>query len=179
MTMKVFIAVFTVLLLGSCATKVPYTQKIKKEFSLTPDKLKKVQFFTSETIILERSNQQGKVTTTGDEGTLVTSSESSSERIIIPANRPCIFEDMESDGSIKIRFETGAGRALEFSVRPNISDGRLYLKADWRNGKGALQYGGTRYFAVRGSASAYLLVKLKNFRKNRHSDRVVKGMKVK
>lgn len=176
--MKVLLALFTVIILGSCATKVPYTEKIKKEFDLTPEKLKKVQFYTSETIILERSNEQGKVTTTGDEGTLVTSSSSSSERIIIPANRPCVFEKIGTDGSIKIRFERGAGRTLEFTLRPNIANGRLYLKANWVNGKGRLKYGGSTYYAVRGSASAYLLVKLKNFRKNRHSDRVVKGMKV-
>lgn len=177
--MRVLLAICGLFLLGSCATKVPYTVKIKKEFNLTPEKLKKVQFFTSETIILERSDEQGKVTTTGDEGTLVTSSSSSSERIIIPANRPCIFEQMGTDGSIKIRFEAGSGRTLEFSLRQNTPTGRLYLQANWSNGKGKLTYGGTTYYAVRGSASAYLLVKLKNFRKSRHSDRVVKGMKVK
>lgn len=177
--MRIFFALFTVLLLGSCATRVPYTEKIKKEFNLTPEKLNKVQFYTSETIILERSDVQGKVTTTGEEGALVSSSSSSSERIILPANVPCVFEQMGDNGAIKIRFERGAGRTLEFDFRPNISNGRLYLKANWSNGKGRLEYGGTTYYAVRGSASAYLMVKLKNFKKSRHSDRVVKGMKVK
>lgn len=176
--MRALFLLLAVVLLGSCATKVPYTKEVKKEFSLTPDKLKKVQFYSSETIILERSDSQNKMTTTSESGDLVSSSVASSERIVIPANRPCIFEKMNENGSIQIRFEMGAGRTLRFTERKNISNGRLYLKALWKNGKGELDYGGAVYYAVRGSASAYLMVKLKNYKKNSRKDRVVKGLKV-
>lgn len=176
--MRILIALITIVVLGSCATKVPYTTKIKSEFDLTPDKMKKVQFYTSETIILERSDEQEKITTTGESGELVASERSQSERIVIPANRPCIFEEMEEDGTVQIRFELGQGRVLRFAERKNISNGRFYLVAQWANGKGELDYGGAVYYAVRGSASAYLMVKLKNWKKNQRKDRVVKGMKV-
>jgi|SRR5690554_261518 len=177
--MRILFALLTLVLLGSCATKVPYTSKIKTDFDLTPDKMKKVQFYTSETIILERSDEQQKVATTGSSGELVTSERSTSERIVIPANRPCIFEKLEEDGTVQIRFELGAGRVLRFAERQNISNGRSYLVAQWANGKGELDYGGSVYYAVRGSSSAYLMVKLKNWKKNQRKDRVVKGMKVK
>lgn len=176
--MKILIALLTVVILGSCATKVPYTTKIRSEFELTPEKLKKVQFYTSEIIILERSDKQTKVATTGQSGELVTSERSTSERIVIPANRPCVFEQMEDDGTVQIRFEMGDGRVLRFAERQNISNGRFYLVAQWANGKGELDYGGSVYFAVRQSASAYLMVKLKNWKKNQRKDRVVKGMKI-
>lgn len=176
--MKIFIALLTVVVLGSCATKVPYTTKIKSEFNLTPERLKKVQFYTSELIILERSNEQQKTATTGESGELVTSERSTSERIVIPANRPCVFEQMEDDGTIQIRFELGNGRVLRFAERQNISNGRFYLVAQWADGKGELDYGGAVYHAVRSSASAYLMVKLKNWKKNQRKDRVVKGMKI-
>lgn len=177
--MRILYLLLTVIILGSCGTKVPYTKELKQEFDLTPDKLKKVQFYSSETIILERSDKQNKMTTTSEKGDLVSSSVASSERIVIPANRRCIFEKMEEDGSIQIRFEMGAGRVLRFTERKNISNGRLYLKALWVNGKGELDYGGAVYYAVRESASAYLMVRLKNYRKNNRKDRVVKGLKVK
>ena len=177
--MRILFLLLTVLILGSCATKVPYTKELKKEFDLNPEKLKKVQFYSSETIILERSDNQDKMTTTTDKGDLVSSSVASSERIVIPANRPCVLEKMVDDGNIQIRFEMGPGRTLVFTERANISNGRLYLKASWVNGKGELDYGGAVYYAVRGSASAYLMVKLKNYKKNLRKDRVVKGMKVK
>ncbi|RYM35631.1 hypothetical protein ERX46_01175 [Brumimicrobium glaciale] len=176
--MKILIALLTVVILGSCATKVPYTTKIKAEFELTPDKLKKVQFYTSEIIILERSDKESKIATTGQSGELVTSERSTSERIVIPANRPCVFEQMEDDGTVQIRFELGDGRVLRFAERQNISNGRFYLVAQWANGKGELDYGGSVYYAVRQSASAYLMVKLKNWKKNQRKDRVVKGMKI-
>lgn len=176
--MKILFALSVLLIMGSCATKVPYTPKIKEEFDLTPDKLKKVQFYTSRTIILERSSEQERVSTTGKDGELVASEKSTSERIVIPSNRPCVFEEMEEDGTIQIRFEMGAGRVLRFSERKNISNGRYYLEAQWDNGKGELDYGGSVYYAVSGSASAYLLVKLKKWKKNKRSERVVKGMKV-
>ncbi|WP_107037309.1 hypothetical protein [Brumimicrobium mesophilum] len=176
--MKIILALLTVVILGSCATKVPYTTKIRSEFELTPEKLKKVQFYTSEIIILERSDEQSKVATTGQSGELVTSERSTSERIVIPANRPCVFEEMEEDGTVQIRFEMGDGRVLRFAERQNISNGRFYLVAQWANGKGELDYGGSVYYAVRQSASAYLMVKLKNWKKNQRKDRVVKGMKI-
>jgi hypothetical protein len=176
--MKILFTLLTIVLLGSCATKVPYTTKIKADFDLTADKMKKVQFYTSETIILERSDKEQKVSTTGSSGELVSSESSTSERIVIPANRPCVFEKMEDDGTVQIRFELGGGRVLRFAERQNISNGRFYLVAQWANGKGELDYGGSVYYAVRGSSSAYLMVKLKNWKKNQRKDRVVKGMKI-
>ncbi|PKR81848.1 hypothetical protein CW751_00475 [Brumimicrobium salinarum] len=153
-------------------------KKIKADFDLTPEKMKKVQFYTSETIILERSDEQQQMATTGSSGELVKSERSTSERIVIPANRPCVFEKLEDDGTVQIRFELGGGRVLRFAERRNISNGRYYLVAQWNNGKGELDYGGSVYYAVRGSSAAYLMVKLKNWKKNQRKDRVVKGMKV-
>lgn len=176
--MKILFALSVLLIMGGCATKVPYSPKIKEEFGLTTDKLKKVQFYTSRTIILEKSSEQERVSTTGKGGELVASERSSSERIVIPSNRPCIFEEMEEDGTIQIRFEPGGGRVLRFKERKNISNGRFYLEAQWDNGKGELDYGGAVYYAVSGSASSYLMVKLKKWKKNKRSERVVKGMKI-
>lgn len=176
--MKYFIVLFSVFMMASCATKIPYTKKIKEDFGLTDEKLKEVQFYTSTTIILERDDEQETTATTGKDGDLVVSSTSSSERIVIPANRPCIFEKREEDGTIQIRFELGAGRVLRFKQRPNTTSDRFYLLADWDNGKGELDYGGAVYYAVSGSSAAYLVVKLKQWKKNSRKDRVVKGMKV-
>lgn len=177
--MRIVFALVILLILSSCATRVPYTQKLAQDYDLTSaEKMKQVQFYTSETIILERSDSQERVTTTGRSGELVGSEQSTSERIVIPANRPCVFEKFEEDGTVQIRFEVGPGRVLRFAERQNVTNGRLYLVALWESGKGELDYGGSVYYAVRGSASAYLMVKLKNYKKNKRKDRVVKGMKV-
>lgn len=177
--MKYLIFIIIALIaMTSCATKVPYTKKIKDEFGLNENNLKQVQFYTSRTIILERDDEKKVIATTGKDGELVASREEFSERIVIPANRPCIFESIEADGSVNIRFELGAGRTLKFTQRPNIATDRFYLHADWKQGRGELDYGGAVYYAVSGSSAAYLVVKLKQWQKKKRKDRVVKGMKV-
>lgn len=40
--------------LASCGTKVAYTDTLKDQYDLSPEKLVKVQFFTSSVIILEK-----------------------------------------------------------------------------------------------------------------------------
>jgi len=176
--MKYLVVILSVVLLGSCATKIPYTKKIKEEFELTEDKLKKVQFYTSRTIILERSEKSQTTATTGQSGDLVVSSSSSSERIVIPTNTKCVFDKIGENGAVFIRFELGQGRTLTFAERTNMSSGRFYLVADWKAGRGELDYGGAVYFAVSGSDAAYLMVKLKQWKKNQRKDRIVRGMKV-
>ena len=176
--MKYVIMLLSVVVLASCATKVAYTKKIKDEFDLTEDKLKKVQFYTSKTIILERSEKSETTATTGESGDLVVSSSSLSERIVIPTSTPCVFDKIGENGAVFIRFEVGQGRTLVFAERPNMSSGRFYLVADWKTGRGELDYGGGVYFAVSGSDAAYLMVKLKQWKKNQRKDRVVRGMKV-
>ena len=176
--MKYVLMLLTVVLLASCATKIPYTKKIIEEFDLTEDKLKKVQFYTSKTIILERSEKSETTATTGQSGDLVVSSSSMSERIVIPTNTRCVFDKIGDNGAVFIRFEVGNGKTLTFAERPNMSSGRFYLVADWKAGRGELDYGGGVYFAVAGSDAAYLMVKLKQWKKNQRKDRIVRGMKV-
>lgn len=175
---KLIFFILGALLITSCATKIPYTEKVRDDFDLSDEKLKQVQFYTSRTIILERSGDQETIATTGQKGDLQVSKTSSSERIVIPANRPCIFEKRYEDGAIGIRFEAGDGRILRFKKRPNTQSDRYYLEADWQGGRGELDYGGMVYHAVSGSSSAYIIIKLKQNQKNKRKDRVVKGMKV-
>ena len=172
------LSVLAIVFATSCARKIPYTKKVKEEFGLNENNLKNVQFYTSRSIILERDADKQVTATTGRDGELIASREEYSERIVIPANRPCIFESMDEDGSINIRFELGAGRTLKFKQRPNIATDRFYLHADWKDGRGELDYGGAVYYAVSGSSAAYLEVKLKQWQKKKSKDRVVKGMKV-
>ena len=69
-----YILFLVVLFIGiSCGVKVPFTEDIKKEYSLeNPENMKKVQFYTSYTIVLEKSVTRGSKAKTED-GTLVRS----------------------------------------------------------------------------------------------------------
>jgi len=173
------IALFSVLvLLASCGMKVPYTDEIKKEYNLDENNMKKVQFFTSQTIILARKNSLENQGTSGT-GALVTNENSVENRIIIPVNTKCVFEKFEANGDIQVRFEVGQNKTLRYAVRKGQTSGRFYLDAVWDQKKGGqLDYGNLTYYATPESGGAYLLVVTKKLRKVRRKDRVVKGMKV-
>lgn len=177
--MKYTLLLIVGIILASCGTKVPYTNQIRDDFSLDSDKqLRKVQFFTSSTMILEKSKSSGNQGTT-DDGALVTSSSKEQDRVIIPVNTKCIFEGYGPNGELMLRFETGVGKTISFAVRPNQTSGKYYLVADWTADKGGkVVYGNETYYANSASGNAYLMVILKKLQKTKRKDRVVKGMKV-
>lgn len=177
--MKYALLVFIGITLVSCGTKVPYTNEIRDEFSLDSDKqLKKVQFYTSATIILEKSNSTGNQGTS-DDGALVESSSKVQDRVIIPINTKGIFEGFGPNGEYLIRFEAGVGKQMNFALRPNQTSGKYYIVADWTQEKGGkITYGNETYYASSSSGNAYLNVILKKLQKTKRKDRVVKGMKV-
>lgn len=167
----------------SCGTKVDYTTAIRDEFSLdSEEKLRQVQFYTSHTIILNQVNKQSSELTTQN-GALVSSSNSQSESVVIPAGTRCIFESFGDAGQLNVRFETGDQRYIPFATK---SDGatirRFYLDVDWAAQGGAtLKYGGNTYKVdlTRGAPrAAHLLIVKKKLERTKRKERVVRGLKV-
>lgn len=167
----------------SCGTKIPYTTAIRDEFTLdSEEKLRQVQFYTSHTIILNQVNKQFSELTTQN-GALVSSSNSQSESIVIPAGTRCIFESFGDAGEINVRFETGDMRFIPFITKSdNASVRRFYLDADWSAAGGArLNYGGNEYKVdlTRGAPrAAHLLIVRKKLERTKRKERVVRGLKV-
>jgi hypothetical protein len=163
--------------LASCGTKVAYTDTLKEQYDLSPEKLVKVQFFTSSVIILEKSQTSGNQTT-GDDGSLVSNTAKTQDRIIIPAYTTCIFEKLGPNNEIVVRFEIGTGKVLTFATRPTQTSGKYFLVADWKERTGTIIYGNETYNVQSGGSSAYLIVKQKKLQRTKRKDRIVKGMKV-
>jgi len=168
------------LILASCGTKIPYNNQVRDEFGLeSKQQVKKVQFFTSATIILEKNKQSGNQST-DDDGALVTSSNNEQDRVIIPIGTKCIFQEYGANEELIVRFEPGPGKLLTFAMRPGTTSGKYYLVADWQSGTGGgtINYGNEIYNVSSSSGSAYLQVIRKKLQKTKRKDRVVKGMKV-
>jgi hypothetical protein len=177
--MKYAFLVIIGVLFVSCGTKVPYTNDIREEFSLDSEKqIKMVQFYTSATIIMEKSKSSGNQGTS-DDGALVTSSSNEQDRVIIPINTKCVFDGFGPNGELVLRFEVGVAKTITFAVRPNQLSGKYYLVADWTQDKGGkISYGNETYYVNASGGSAYLQVVLKKLQKTKRRDRVVKGLKV-
>ena len=167
----------------SCAVKVPYTKEVSQEFGLeSEEKMRKVQFFTSSTIILNQVAEASSETTTDGSGTLVSSSTSESESLIIPANTKCIFEGYGPNKEIRVRFETGDKKFLQFLSKGNQMRDRFYFVANWKaSGGPVVDYGGKTFKVdmMRGAArSSYIRVSKKRLQSTKRKERVIKGMKV-
>lgn len=176
--MKKILFILLVGVLASCGVKVPYTNEVRDEFGLEDEKqVKKVQFYTSSTIILEKSKSAGGQGTS-DSGVLVSSSSKEQNRIIIPVNSKCVFEGYGPDGQLIIRFETGVGKVLTFAARPGQQSSKYYLVAEWTQKGGELKYGNETYVTASSSGNAYLMVAIKKLQRTKRKDRIVKGMKV-
>lgn len=177
--MKYVLVLLVGLLFTACGSKVPFTNNIKDEFGLDAEKqVKRVQFYISQTIILQRVKQSGSQGT-AENGVLVTNSSKQEDRITIQAQTPAIFESYGPNGEMVIRFEVGQGRVLSFNVRQTGNDSKYYLVAAWdMNRGGEITYSNEKYTVQSSAGNAYLMVMLKKLQKTKRQDRVVKGMKV-
>lgn len=174
--MKYLFLISALLLLGSCATKVPYTDRLKNEYDLDIRTMKKIQFYTSSTIILNRSESTGNQSVS--DGKIVLNESNNSDRVIIYPNTKCIFEKFGESGEVYIRFEQGDGKTLKFKVRQNSATGQYYLDANWKSNQGELTYDNQKYYIDAKTGNAYLLIAMKKLKKTKRKDRIVKGMKV-
>ena len=174
-----FLLLSTVII--SCGVKVPYTTSIRDEFGLDTDaEMKKIQFYTSSTIILKQAVKSNSDISTDDNGALVSSSSSEKETVIIPANTKCIFDGFGPKNELLVRFESGAGKTLSFT--PKTRSKRFYFSADWKNPKGPkVKYGKSLYTVDRYQSNpqnSFLKIVKKSFRKTKSKQRVIKGMDV-
>lgn len=176
--MKYVLILLTGLLLVRCGVKEPYSTQLKNDYNLDEESLKKVQFYTSSTIILKRSQSNGNKEITAD-GKLVMNENKNEDRLIIYPSTKCVFEKFGDKGEVYIRFEVGQGKTLRFAMRQNQSGGRYYLDAVFKsNVGGEVVYGNETYVMDSKSGNAFLLVAVKKLKKTRRKDRVVKGIKV-
>ena len=171
-------------LLISCALKKEaFTKQVIADFNLdTEEKMRDVQFFISQTIILDQELLSDSLNIT-ENGALIASSSSKKETIVIPAGTKCIFESFGTKGEILVRFETGDKKTLIFSSKTEGNrDTRYNFEADWSAAGGPkVNYGGNVYKVNLNRSfarSAYLIVVKKNLQKNKRKQRVIKGLKV-
>jgi len=178
--MKLIAIIISAFFLGSCAVKEAYTKELMEKYAIDTDaEMRKLQFFTSGTIILDEVLTGSQEFRTDENGVIIPNSSKVKEKIIIPANTKCIFEEFGEKNQIMVRFEEGKGKMLAFNVTPNNK--RYYLDVQTnQTGGPTIQYG-KKTFKVdllnSGGTSVYLLISKINPR-TRTRGRVVRGMKV-
>jgi len=160
------------LVLQSCATKVPFTSDLQKEYQFPESKLKRVQFYTSGEIVLAETKTEGDVSVV--DGKVFVKSENHVEKIIVKKNTPCVLEQVVDNNKFLFSFEYGEGRVLLFG---NNSTGYFSLMSkDWTNKTGLINYANKKYLTTNGDV--FLNVKLRKLKQLKGRERTVRGRKV-
>ena len=160
--------------MASCSTtRVPFTQQLRDQYKLNVEELKSIQFYTSNTLILRRAENEDKKETTG--GELTISKDRKLEEIVIKAGTPCVIRDVVDGGRVSVTFEDGANKYLIFGSIRN-RDGYYTLQAfDWNKDRGKVNYGEQLYITSEGSRDIFLVLKMKSLEKLKLDQKVVKG----
>lgn len=163
--------------LSSCKTLVPYTDAMKKKYNWTEDQIRRIQFYVSDDIVLQRqlSNNSTEIV----QGKIKTIHGRKVDEIIIRAGTPGVLTDIPRENKMMVSFEMGDDHALSFGVNPNVGDKFVLLASEWNNGVGKVHYTGMEYYTDPDSRYAHLLVDLRKIDKMQVRQRVAGGRKVK
>lgn len=173
-----FFALVIVASLYACSSSIPFTNDDKIKYNLTEDKLKKLQFFVSRDIVLQRGERSDEAQEFDQDGKLIVSSSASLDEIYIKEGTPGVVVKVMDGNRLAISFDaTDDNKYLVFGD-PNNRGRYNLMGAEWDNGKGKINYGGKVYYVMPGGAGAYLKYKMKKVSENRKSQSAVKGRKV-
>lgn len=160
-------------LLTSCAAKkTAFTSALREESGLPLSQLKKIQFYTSEEIILYKTKE--KTDASVKNGKIILETDKDSEKIIIKKGTPCVLEQELDKNKMLFSFEYGEGKVLLFG---NTNGGQFSLMAkEWKDRMGVIDYGNKVYLTNGGAV--YLTVSAKKFKRLKDRYRVVGGRRV-
>lgn len=166
------------LILSSCGSKLRYfTSDLYKEFRWTDNELKRIQFYVSEDIVLQRkiSDESARIR----DGKIRVVNGSEVEEIIIEKGTPGVFLESPRDGKFAISFDSrDESNFLMFGPNEKANGRYVLLAKDWERRWGTITYGNKTYETSAASAYAALMVDIKKAQKMRVKSQRAKGNKV-
>ena len=142
---------------GCASGRVPFTQNLRDQYGLEGDELKKLQYFVSGDVTLQREfrHEEGEISKTHKlvkkEGGLV-------EEVFIAAGTPGIATEVSST-SISVSFEPGGSLVFGSPSSDRDPERKYKLSAKrWADYYGELVYDNKTYYAVKESGQVYLEV---------------------
>jgi hypothetical protein len=175
--MKNLILLFTAIItLSSCKNMVPYTDALRQKYNWSESDLKRIQFYTSDAIILQRKVVDGE--TRIQEGKIKTINGEKIEEIIIRSGTQGILVQ-EASGKLSISFEKNNSYFINFGKNVNMNNRFSIAFSSLQNKIGTINYNGTKYFTAPETVDAILMVDMRRIDNSELNQRVAKGRKVK
>lgn len=177
-TLSKLLIISLITFLYACNSSIPFTNDDKIKYNLDEASLKKVQYFVSRDIVLQRGERTNEAQEFDKDGKLIISSSATVDEIYIKEGTPGVLVKMIDGNKLAISFDaTDDNKYLVFGD-PNNRGRYNLMGAEWNNGKGKINYGGKVYYVMPGGAGAYLKYKMKKVNNNNKNQSTVKGRKV-
>lgn len=170
-------AVLGVLLLSSCSHKLtPFTERLQDDFAFEEEDLKRIQFYLSDDIVLDRNIgvEESRIT----DGKIKVIDGREVEEIIFKKGTPGVLLFSPKSNRLAISFEEDSDKFLMFGPNPKVGGRYVLLAKDWNRRVGKVSYDGRTYRTNADSALASLLVDLDAYTDVDYNSQKVKGRKV-
>ena len=174
----IIIGLGVVVLFTGCQSTVPFTNTVRTKYNLDDAKLKKVQYYVSSEITLQRGERADNSQELDEDGKLIVSSSASVDNILIDGKTPGVCVKVLSGNKIAVSFDESDDEKYLVFGDPNNRGRYNLMGAEWKSGKGKINYGGKVYYIMPGGASAYLKFEMKRVKEYKSSNKKLKGRTV-
>ncbi|HEY9704650.1 MAG TPA: hypothetical protein V6C58_19570 [Allocoleopsis sp.] len=173
-----FVLIYHVILFTSCSPELrPFTSNLLQEGGFNDVQLKKIQFYLSDDIIIQRRVTEGASEISS--GTIKIVKGEKIEEVRIKRGTPGVFLFRANNDHFAISFdEKSDKRYLMFGANPKKRGTYVLLASEWKDRNGKVRYDDKFYFTDEQSAIAALLVDLRKIRRIEVDSETAKGRKV-
>lgn len=174
---NLIVGIALTILLSSCSTSLtPFTKSVYDEYNFSDQELKKIQFYLSDDIVLQRELGGSASKIVNGKIRLVNGREV--EEIVFPKGTPGVFVLSPKEERLAISFEDLDENYLMFGPNVKMNNRFVLLGKEWRRGRGKITYKEAVWDTTSESAYTSLLVDLKKARKLKYSRTTARGRKV-
>lgn len=172
---NLFYLLLIMILSTSCSKKIVFTSELRKKLEGNDINVKQLQFYNSNTIILQRKMDTLEVKV--EKGEVKYESAALVEEVIIKKGTPGVCEHVKGKDVLKIGFEVGKDKILAFGDIHNKNTGKYYLLGlkEWHTYRSEVSYDNSIYKVHTPDNMVYLKIKKKVLRKLTKTSRVAKG----
>ncbi|WP_116124990.1 hypothetical protein [Lewinella sp. IMCC34183] len=167
----------TVFMLTGCGPRLrPFTQQLVEEQQWEEADLRRIQFYLSEDVVLQRELRSGSSQIRN--GTVKVINGREVEQVVFRRNTPGVFTFSPKSQRVAVSFEDDDQNFLVFGPNPKNGDRYTLLASDWDRNSGTVNYAGREWRVSSADAFANLMISLKRIRDEDTRGRVVRGRRL-
>ena len=164
-------------LFTSCSKQLtPFTERIQEDFGFHEEDLKRIQFYLSDDIVLERN--VGVEESVIEGGKIKVVDGRKVEEVVFEEGTPGVVLFSPKSQRLAISFEEDTDKFLMFGPNPKLGGRYVLLAKDWNRRVGKVTYNGRTWRTNSESALSSLLVDLDAYSDISYESKKVKGRKV-